>query len=34
LIRDNVLSADIGLGEANLIPSSRDVRNLMVLIDL
>jgi hypothetical protein len=34
LIRDNVLSADIGLGEANLIPSFRDVRNVMVVIDL
>lgn len=34
LIRDNLLSADIGLGEANLIPAFRDVRNVMVLIDL
>jgi hypothetical protein len=34
LIRDNLLSADIGISEAGLIASLRDARSVMVLIDL
>jgi hypothetical protein len=34
LIRDNLLSADIGIGEASLVASIRDARSVMVLIDL
>lgn len=34
LIRDNVLSADVGIGEASLIASFREARSLLVLVDL
>jgi 6,7-dimethyl-8-ribityllumazine synthase len=34
LLRDNLLSADIGLGEASLISSSKEARNIMAVVDL
>ncbi len=34
LIRDNLLSADIGIAQSSLIPSFKEARNIMAVVDL